>query len=100
MTKAASSELTSIHSPRVKGARRLVKRAFRQRERAFLAEGPQAVGEALARPGMLVELFVTAEARSRNAALISAAAGAGVPVHLVSGEVMAELAQTVTPQGV
>jgi hypothetical protein len=34
------------HSPRLKAARRLNKRAFRQRERAFLAEGPQAVAEA------------------------------------------------------
>ena len=45
------------------------------------------------------ELFVTAEARARHADLVSAMADAGIPVHLVSGEVMAELAQTITPQG-
>ena len=45
------------------------------------------------------ELFVTAEARARHADLVSAMADAGIPVHPVSGEVMAELAQTVTPQG-
>ncbi|TNY35333.1 TrmH family RNA methyltransferase [Thermomonospora catenispora] len=95
----AGRELTSIRSPRVKAARRLAKRTFRHRERRFLAEGPQAVREALVRPGVLRELFTTAEAESRHADLVLAAERAGVPVLRVSGEVMAELAQTVTPQG-
>src|SRR5579875_3892283 len=63
------TEITSIRSPRVKAARQLARRAFRQRSRLFLAEGPQPVREALSLPGV------------------------------VSGEVMAELAQTITPQG-
>ncbi|WP_030173705.1 TrmH family RNA methyltransferase [Spirillospora albida] len=95
----AGRELTSLRSPRVKAARRLAKRAFRRRERRFLAEGPQAVREALATPGGLAELFTTAEAETRHADLVLAAERAGVPVLRVSGEVMAELAQTVTPQG-
>jgi len=48
----------------------------------------------------VVELFATAGAGDRVAALADAARAADVPVHLVSGEVMASLAQTVTPQGV
>ncbi|GAA1582928.1 RNA methyltransferase [Actinomadura kijaniata] len=95
----AGRELTSVRSPRVKAARRLAKRAFRRRERRFLAEGPQAVREALAIPGGLAELFTTAEAETRHADLVAAAERAEVPVLRVSGEVMAELAQTVTPQG-
>ena len=95
----AGRELTSVRSPRVKAARRLAKRAFRRRERRFLAEGPQAVREALATPGGLAELFTTAEAEARHGELVRAAERAGVPVLRVSGEVMAELAQTVTPQG-
>ncbi|MCW2937647.1 MAG: hypothetical protein JWN00_632 [Actinomycetia bacterium] len=95
----AGRELTSLHSPRVKAARRLAKRAFRQRENRFLAEGPQAVREALTLPGGLVELFTTAEAENRHPELIRAADAAGVDVLRVSGEIMAELAQTVTPQG-
>jgi RNA methyltransferase, TrmH family len=83
----------------VKAARQLAKRAFRERSRSFLAEGPQAVREALARPGVLTELFVTGAAHDRHADLVAQAARLGVPVHRVSGEVMAELAQTVTPQG-
>ena len=88
-----------VHSPRLKAARRLNKRAFRQRERAFLAEGPQAVAEAFHCGAQVTDLFVTVPARTRHGDLVAAIATAGIPVHVVSGEVMDELAQTVTPQG-
>ncbi len=84
---------------RLKAARRLTKRALRQRERSFLAEGPQAVSEALATGAGVSGLFVTAPAQARHSGLIARAEAAGVDVQLVSGEVMSELAQTVTPQG-
>jgi TrmH family RNA methyltransferase len=83
----------------LRAARRLTKRALRLRARAFLAEGPQAVAEALASGAEVTELFVTAPAQTRHAGIIDRAADAGIPVHLVSGEAMGELAQTVTPQG-
>ena len=89
----------SASMARLKAARRLTKRALRQRERAFLAEGPQAVSEALATGAHVTGLFVTAPAQVRHADLVGKAEDAGVDVQLVSGEVMSELAQTVTPQG-
>jgi RNA methyltransferase, TrmH family len=89
----------SASSARLKAARALTKRALRQRERAFLAEGPQAVSEALAAGAGVSGLFVTAPAQARHAGLVAQAEDAGVDVQLVSGEVMSELAQTVTPQG-
>jgi RNA methyltransferase, TrmH family len=100
-----SGEVTSIRSPRVKAARMLGRRSFRQRTHSFLAEGPQAVREALApgapdAPAVVTELLVTAAAWARYGDLIAPARELGVPVHAVSGEVMAELAQTVTPQGI
>jgi len=97
----ASPEISyaGAHSPRLKAARRLTKRAFRQRERAFLAEGPQAVAEAHRYGARISDLFVTVPARSRHEDLVTAIADAGIPVHVVSGEIMDELAQTVTPQG-
>ncbi|HUC22692.1 MAG TPA: RNA methyltransferase [Streptosporangiaceae bacterium] len=88
-----------IRSPRVKAARQLGKRAFRERGRLFLAEGPQAVREALRQQGVLTELFVTGHGRGRHPELAAEAASQGIAVHEVSGEVMAELAQTITPQG-
>jgi RNA methyltransferase, TrmH family len=90
----------------------LGRRSFRQRTRSFLAEGPQAVREALAwqeAPGppggpgcaaVVTELLVTGSAWARYRDLIAQAYGQHVAVHAVSGDVMAELAQTVTPQGV
>jgi RNA methyltransferase, TrmH family len=89
-----------MRSPRVKAARRLAKRAFRQRDRLFLAEGPQAAGEALAAGAAVTKLFVTAPAAARHAPLVAAAEKADAAVRLVSGEVMTALAQTTTPQGV
>jgi RNA methyltransferase, TrmH family len=100
VTASPDTGYTGAHSPRLKAARRLTKRAFRQRERAFLAEGPQAVAEAFSCGAQVTDLFVTVPARSKHHDLVSEIAGAGVPVHVVSGEVMDELAQTVTPQGV
>jgi TrmH family RNA methyltransferase len=45
-------------------------------------------------------LFLTAAARSRHGGLAAQASRQGAAVHAVSGEVMAELAQTITPQGI
>lgn len=90
-------ELTSTKSARVTAARRLAKRAARMQQRLFLAEGPQAVREAAARPGVVTELFITADAARRHPELTALA---GAPTHQVSGQVMDSLAQTVTPQGV
>jgi RNA methyltransferase, TrmH family len=86
----------------------LGRRSYRQRTHSFLAEGPQAVREALApaapdgpgSPAVVTELLVTAAAWARYGDLIAQARELAVPVHAVSGDVMAELAQTVTPQGV
>jgi len=96
-----SIELTSLRSPRVVAAKRLAKRAFRARERRFLAEGPQAVREAVAAGRDIVhEVFVTRDAAARHAEMVDDAARQGVDVYVVSGEVMSSLSQTVTPQGI
>lgn len=90
-------ELTSLRSPRVVAARRLAKRSFRGKERRFLAEGPQAVREAMAH---LVEVYVTPEAAARHEGIVAAARAARVPVLTATDEVVAEMSDTVTPQGI
>ena len=65
-----------------------------------MAEGPQSVREALATGAGVREVFVTADAAARHGDLLTVATAAGVAVQLVSGEVMATIAQTVTPQGI
>ncbi|MFF3290083.1 TrmH family RNA methyltransferase [Streptomyces sp. NPDC003023] len=97
-------ELISPRSPRVIAARRLAKRNFRGKDRLFIAEGPQAVREAVAHRGpggeaTLVELFTTVEAAERHADIVDAAQAAGARVHHAADSVLAEVSQTVTPQG-
>jgi RNA methyltransferase, TrmH family len=70
------------------------------RARAVHADRPQTVREALASGTRITDLFITAPAQSRHAELATAAADAGIPVQVISGDAMSELAQTVTPQGV
>jgi TrmH family RNA methyltransferase len=63
-------------------------------ERRFVVEGPQAVREALP---TLVELYADPDGAQRCADLLAAAP---CPVTAVSREVLAAMAETVTPQGV
>jgi TrmH family RNA methyltransferase len=92
--------IASPRNARVAAAAALARRAVRERERRFLAEGPQAVGEALAEPDVVQELFVEAEVGPRVEELAGVAARMDIPVRTVSPEVMRRLASTVTPQGV
>ena len=48
---------------------------------------------------MVTELFITGQGQDRHFDLARQAADQGAVVHHVSGAVMAELAQTITPQG-
>jgi TrmH family RNA methyltransferase len=91
--------LFTPRTPRVVAARRLQRRRDRETTGRFLAEGPQAVREALARPGVVTELFGTPAALDRYADLVARAADADVPVSPVTDEGLAALAETVAPQG-
>ncbi|MDG4798466.1 RNA methyltransferase [Micromonospora sp. WMMD1082] len=86
-------------TPRVVAARRLQRRRERDATGRFLAEGPQAVREALSRPRTVVELFGTPAALDRYADLAAAAARDDVPVSEVTDDALAALAETVSPQG-
>jgi len=98
----ASPESFAPGPSRLSAAKRLAKRAFRERDRRFLAEGPQAVREALANAhagrSVVRDVFITADAAQRNPAFTDAPAG--VTVYRVEEKVLGEIAQTVTPQGV
>lgn len=89
--------VTSTANSTVRAARKLAARRGRARADAFLVEGPQAVGEAI---GSLCQLFVTPRAATREWRLVARAARAGAEVVEVTEEVLAQLADTVTPQGI
>ncbi|GLY07532.1 MULTISPECIES: RNA methyltransferase [Actinoplanes] len=81
-------------TPRIVSARRLQRRRDRDQSGRFLAEGPQAVREALA-AGVVLELFGTGPALDRYAELAAQAP----EVSPVTEEALAALAETVAPQG-
>ena len=84
----------------MRSARRLLRRKERVTSGQFLAEGRQAVAEALRRPGTVLDLLVATDAVERHQDLLDLAGAAGVPVHTVPAPQFATLADTVTPQGV
>jgi TrmH family RNA methyltransferase len=86
-------------SPRVVAAHKLLRRRHRDEAGLFLAEGPQAVREALA-AGAAVELFGTLDGYGRARDLVETANAADIPVWPVTEPALAGLADTVTPQGV
>jgi TrmH family RNA methyltransferase len=94
-----SGPLFTPRTPRVVAARRLQRRRDRDSTRRFLAEGPQAVREALAAPGVVLELFGTPAALDRYGDVAAAAGHEGVPVSPVTDEGLAALTETVAPQG-
>lgn len=84
---------------RVRRARRLATRRSRAETGQFLAEGPQAVREALAVPGVVQEVFATAAATDRYPALHDVALDTDVTWTVVDDDVLAEVADATTPQG-
>ncbi len=96
--------LTDPRSARVRSVRSLTGRAARSRHGRFLAEGPQAVREAVAAhvagpAPVVLELYATQDAAERHAAIVTTAAEHGVRVWTVAEDVLAVMTDTVTPQG-
>lgn len=96
----ADPPILSSKSGRVKVARRLARRVSRAETRLFLAEGPQAVREALALPGCVAEVYAVPAAARAHPDVHARADSAQVPWHLVDDSAMASLSDTVHPQGV
>jgi TrmH family RNA methyltransferase len=89
-------DLLTERSARIVAARKLTRRAGRDAAGLFLAEGRQAVVEALADPDGVREVFVTEAAADAHRDLL---AETSVPVRLVTDKAAAGLSETVTPQG-
>lgn len=89
----------SAKSGRVRTARRLARRVSRIESRRFLAEGPQAVREALQLPGCVGEVFAVPGAAEQHPDIRAAADERAVPWQLVDEAALASLTETVHPQG-
>jgi len=81
----------------IAGLRRLHHRKHRDRRRKFLAEGKQAVSQALA-AGAARALYGTTASLAEHAGLVDRVRAAGLAIHEVTPDGMVWLSQTVTPQ--
>lgn len=99
--------MANPRAERVKDVARLATRSGRSKRGAFLAEGPQAVREALRAHDaavaaglepVVLEVFVTPEALERHPDL--GMPGRHVRWHTATPEVLSSMADTVTPQGI
>lgn len=96
---SADEPVLSARSARVRDARQLTVAKFRRSRGLFLAEGPQAVREALG-AGAVVELFVDLDWVGRHEQLVADSRAAGVGLHVVDAPGLAGLVSAQTPQGV
>ena len=93
------SAITSTKNKQVAAAVRLKKRAFRERDGRFLAEGAQAVREAVEAGAAEIVFYVPQDAGDTHLE-VAGADTAGIRSQAVSETVMAHLTSTVTPQGI
>lgn len=93
-------ELPEPSAAELRAARALLRRKERKSQGKFLAEGPQAVREALKLPGAVEMVFFRWAAVHDHVDLLDAARAAEVPAYAVSEQNIATLTDTVSPQGV
>ncbi len=99
MTTAAL-QLPEPSQATLRAARGLLRRKARRDAGRFLAEGRQAVREALLAPGAVDSVFVRWAAAHEHQDLIELARRQQVPVYALSEQNLATISDTVTPQGV
>jgi len=97
-SSAATEPTGPAYAGALRSARRLSTLKGRRAAEQFLAEGPQAVREAVA-ADLVQRLFVTKAGADRHPDLVQDAANSGAVVSLVSDAELAALTDTVTPQG-
>lgn len=86
-------------TPRVVSAVKLLRAAERRKTGLFLAEGSNAVTEAV-RAGVVVELFFREDSAERNGVVLDLAHAEGVRTHPITERAAKGLSDTVTPPGI
>jgi len=103
VSAAGESGVLTERSSRIIAAHRLLRRSRRAQAGEFLADGAQAVREAVAAeresPGRVREVYLTEAAASRNVEIVRAAFAAGIAVTQVTEKAAAALSDAITPQG-
>jgi RNA methyltransferase, TrmH family len=93
--------LDNPRSPRVRAVAKLAKKQRRHEAKLFLVEGPQAVREALLhRPELVVDIFLTQTVWDKHSDVVALAQLNAVELTLSTEAVIAQMADTVSPQGI
>jgi len=105
VTAEAEEGVLTDKSSRIAAAHRLLRKPRRVEAGEFLAEGSQAVAEAVAselrdQGSAVREIYITKEAGLKNVELIRAAFAARIEVTQVTERAAAALSDTVSPQGI
>lgn len=110
LTEDHDETMTNVRAEKVREVARLATRTGRARAGEFLAEGPQAVREAMkshiareaeGKGAVVRQIFATDDCLDKYPEFEEMVAKApGVRARLVSPEVLAAMADTVTPQGI
>lgn len=95
-------EITSAGNPRIKLARKLLRRRSREQTGLCLLEGLRLVEDALAAGARFDSLFIARRFLGplEQNPLLSALEKAGAPLLVVDDDLLAEISDTVTPQGI
>lgn len=93
------ADLLTERTPRVVSAVKLLRSAERRKQGKFLAEGVNAVRQAV-ELDVALEIFFTEDAAIKNHALLTDAQAKGVRMSEVTERAAKGLSETVTPQGI
>ncbi|WP_407636201.1 TrmH family RNA methyltransferase [Salibacterium aidingense] len=89
------NRIDSVKNPKVKNVKRLAKRKFRERERQFVIEGWHLLKEAASHDVEIQDVFIEENRDVPRDMEVS-----GLPVSMVTEQVMKEMSQMETPQGI
>lgn len=104
MTSFSHDLMSNPRADRVKAVARLANRKGREATGEYLAEGPQAVREALlahrSNNQLIQEVYVVPGFLDTHEEFVSLFAEGQIRTQYVTGEVLAAMADTITPQGI
>ena len=90
----ASAVLSNVRAARIRAVAALGRRSMREREGLFLAEGPQAIREAVRhRPAAVREIFADPAGQERHGEILQAARDAEIPVRRTTPAVLAAMSR-------
>ncbi len=96
-----NESITSRKNPQIQHIKKLLSSIqYRQSEQEFVIEGVRLVEEAVREDWKIVSVFYSEKLNERGKHMIEHLSGRGIKVFQVSDQVMGDITETETPQGV